>query len=56
LNHSESKLSFCLCAFWLAMVLAVAAPMFAPSRAAAQQTATGAPTPAASAPANGATD
>jgi F-type H+-transporting ATPase subunit b len=44
LNHSESKLSFCLRAFWLATVLAVAAPMFAPSYAAAQQSATGAPT------------
>jgi F-type H+-transporting ATPase subunit b len=37
---------------WLVLVLAVAAPMFAPSRAAAQQSASGAP--AASAPASGA--
>ena len=39
-------------ALWLVLVLAVAAPMFAPSRAAAQQSASGAP--AASAPASGA--
>jgi len=39
-------------ALWLVLVLAVAAPMFAPSRAAAQQSATG--TPATSAPASGA--
>jgi F-type H+-transporting ATPase subunit b len=44
-------LSFCLRAFGLAMLLAVAALMFAPSRAAAQQSATA--TPAASAPTNG---
>jgi F-type H+-transporting ATPase subunit b len=47
-------LSFCQRAFWLAMVLAVAALMFAPSHAAAQQSATGAS--AASAPANGTTE
>jgi F-type H+-transporting ATPase subunit b len=51
LHHSGSKLSFCLRAFGLAMLLAVAALMFAPSRAAAQQSATA--TPAASAPTNG---
>jgi F-type H+-transporting ATPase subunit b len=44
-------LSFCLRAFWIAAVLAVAALMFAPNRASAQQGVTGAP--AASAPANG---
>lgn len=44
-------MSFCLRAFGLAMLLAVAALMFAPSRAAAQQSATA--TPAASAPTNG---
>ena len=38
-------------AFWLVLLLAVAALVFAPSRAAAQQSATGAP--AASAPASG---
>jgi F-type H+-transporting ATPase subunit b len=43
-------------AFRLVLVLAVAALMFVPSRAAAQQSATGASTPAASAPASGATD
>jgi len=41
-------------AFWLAMVLAVAALMFAPSRAAAQQSATG--VPATSAATNGTTN
>lgn len=50
MKPSGSKLSFCLRAFWLAVLLAVAVPMFAPSRAVAQQSAT---TPAASAPANG---
>jgi len=39
-------------AFRLAVVPAVVALMFVPGRAAAQQSATGAPTPAASAPAN----
>ena len=46
-------MSFCVPAFWLVLVLAVAALLFAPSRAAAQQSTTGAPVPAASAPANG---
>jgi F-type H+-transporting ATPase subunit b len=49
-------LSFCLRALWLVLLLAVAAPMFAPSGAAAQQSAAGAPTPATSAPASGATN
>jgi F-type H+-transporting ATPase subunit b len=50
LKFSGSKLNFCVRAFWLGVLLAVAALMAAPHSAAAQQSAT---TPAASAPANG---
>jgi len=54
LSISSSKTNFCWRAFWLAVLLAVAALMFAPSRAAAQQSATGAP--AVSTPATGSTN
>ncbi len=48
MKFSGTKLNFCVRAFWLGLLLAVAALMVAPQVAAAQQNA-----PAASAPANG---
>ena len=51
MNSSVSKLSFSCRAFWLAALLAVAALIFAPGRASAEQSA---PAPAATAPASGA--
>jgi F-type H+-transporting ATPase subunit b len=56
LNNSDSKTNFCLRACWLGLVLAVAGLIFAPRPAAAQQSAAGTPTAAASAQANGATN
>jgi F-type H+-transporting ATPase subunit b len=50
LKFSGTKLSFCVRAFWLGLLLAVAALMVTPRGVAAQQSAT---TPAASAPADG---
>ncbi len=50
MKFSGTKLNFCVRAFWLGLLLAVAALMVAPRGAVAQQSAT---TPAASAPANG---
>ena len=50
MSHSGSKLSYCLRAFRLALLLAVVALFFTPGGAAAQQSATASPAPAASAP------
>jgi F-type H+-transporting ATPase subunit b len=54
LKTSASKFSYCVRAFWLALVLGVATLMFAPSHAAAQQSAAGASTPAVNETTNGA--
>ena len=56
MSHSGSKLSFCYGAFRFVLLVGVAALIFAPTHAAAQQNATGAPAPAASAQAGGATN
>ena len=50
MSHSGSKLSYCLRAFRLALLLTVVALFFAPGGAAAQQSTTASPAPAASAP------
>jgi F-type H+-transporting ATPase subunit b len=46
-------LSFCWSGYWIAAVLGVAALMFVPSRAAAQQTSAGAPAPTTNGAGNG---
>ena len=53
MNNSGSKMSFCHRAFRFVLLAAVAALIFAPTRATAQQNATGDSTAAASAPADG---
>lgn len=53
MSHSGSKLSLCLRAFRLSLLLAVAALVFASQGVVAQQSTSPAPAPAASAPANG---
>lgn len=53
MKFSGSKLKFCVRAFWLGLLLAVAALTVAPRGVVAQQSAAGTATPAASAPAGG---